>query len=186
MIEAPELTQLLLDARDGDRRAEAELLPLLYEQLRSRALSMMRRESAGHTLQPTALVHEAYMRLVGGQMPEWQDRAHFMAVSAQVMRRVLVDHARARLRSKRGGDVAKVSLDVGLQLSAHHDPDVLALEDVLEGLAALNPRQARIIVLRFFGGLTVTEVATELDVSKRTIEAEWTMAKAWLRRELSK
>ncbi len=185
MADAPELTRLLLDARNGDRQAEAQLLPFLYDQLRSRALMMMRRESAGHTLQPTALVHEAYMRLVGSKMPEWQNRSHFLAVSAEVMRRVLVDHARARDRQKRGGGAKKVSLEVGLQLSMDHDPDILALEDVLEGLAVLNPRQARIIVLRFFGGLKVDEVATELGVSKRTIEAEWTMAKGWLRRELS-
>lgn len=184
MSDGPELTQLLLDARDGDRAAEAALLPLLYDQLRNRAMAMMRNESSGHTLQPTAVVHEAYMRLVNSDMPEWQNRGHFLAVSSEVMRRVLVDHARSRNRKKRGGDVAKVSLELGLQLSADHDPDVLALEDVLEELAALNPRQAKIIVYRFFGGMTVTEVAEELDLSKRTIEAEWTMAKAWLRRSL--
>ncbi|MFN3200500.1 MAG: sigma-70 family RNA polymerase sigma factor [Bradymonadia bacterium] len=185
MSDAAELTQLLLHARDGDRKAEEQLLPLLYDQLRNRAMAMMSRESAGHTLQPTALVHEAYVRLIGSDMPKWQNRTHFLAVCADVMRRVLVDHARARSRKKRGGDVAKVSLDVGLQLSISHDPDVLALNDVIDGLAKVNPRQARVVILRFFGGLSVAEVAEELEVSKRTVEAEWTMAKAWLRHQLT-
>lgn len=185
MHDARALTALLLAARDGDAEAEARLLPFLYDQLRDRAMAMMRRESPAHTLQPTALVHEAYMRLVGSDMPEWQNRTHFLAVSAEVMRRVLVDHGRRRNRQKRGGDQTRVSLEVGLGLAVDHDADVLALEDVLEELSALNPRQARIIVYRFYGGMTVSEVADELGVSKRTVEAEWTMAKAWLKKALT-
>lgn len=184
-MDAPALTTLLLKARDGDREAEAALLPFLYDQLRDRAIAMMSREAPNHTLQPTALVHEAYARLVQSEMPEWQNRTHFLAVSADVMRRVLVDHARTRSRKIRGGGVPTVSLDLGLQLSVAHDPDVLALEEVLEELATLNPRQAKVIVYRFFGGMSVAEVATALGVSLRTVEAEWTMAKAWLRRALS-
>ena len=179
------VTQLLQDASAGDRRAEEQLLEALYAQLHTRASSMMRRENANHTLQPTALVNEAYMRMIGTDSTEWQSRTHFLAVSSMAMRRVLVDHARARQRNKRGGDVEKVSIDVGLQLTVDHDPDVLALEEVLEELAILNPRQAQMICFRFFGGMTVAEVAEELDVSKRTVEAEWTMAKAWLRRALA-
>lgn len=184
MSDANALTSLLLAARDGDAQAEAELLPFLYDQLRNRAIAIMNRESPGHTLQPTALVNEAYMRLVGSQMPEWQNRTHFIAVCSEVMRRVLVDHARKRNRKKRGGDYSRVSFEAGLGLSVQHDADVLALEDVLDELATLNPRQAKIIVYRFYGGLTVAEVAEELDLSKRTIEAEWTMAKAWMRRAI--
>lgn len=181
-----DLTQVLRRAHAGDQRAERLILPLLYEELRRRAMGLMRSENPGHTLQPTALVHEAYARLAGSNTPIWQSRGHFLAVAAEVMRRVLVDHARSRRRKKRGAEMTRVSLQVGLNLCISHDPDILALEDVLRTLATLNPRQARIIVMRFFGGMTVHEVAEALDVSKRTIEAEWTLAKAWLRRELSR
>lgn len=184
MYDPEAVTTLLRAARDGDAQAEAEILPFLYDQLHDRAMAIMRRESPAHTLQPTALVHEAYMRLVGSEMPEWQSRTHFLAVCSNVMRRVLVDHARRRARQKRGGDQSRVSLELGLGLSVTHDADVLALEDVLEELAVLNPRQARIIVMRFFGGMSVEEVAESLGLSRRTIEAEWTLAKAWLRRAL--
>lgn len=185
MADAPAVTQLLRDASAGDRDAEEQLLSALYQQLHTRASSMMRRENSNHTLQPTALVNEAYMRMIGANSTEWQNRTHFLAVSSMAMRRVLVDHARARQRGKRGGGVQTVSIDVGLQLTVEHDPDVLALEDVLEELAVLNPRQAQMICFRFFGGMTVAEVADQLGVSKRTVEAEWTMAKAWLRRSLA-
>lgn len=180
-----DLTQLLLDARDGDARAESQALGILYQELHRRAAGMMRRESDAHTLQPTALVHEAYARLVTSNMPEWRSRTHFLAIASTVMRRVLVDHARARASNKRGGDVQKVSLDLGMPLSIGHDPDVLALDAALDDLAKLDERQARVVVLRFFGGLKVNEVAEVLGVSKRTVEAEWTMAKAWLRRALA-
>lgn len=185
MTHDPAVTQLLRDASAGDRDAEEQLLAALYQQLHTRALSMMRRENSNHTLQPTALVNEAYMRMISTDSTEWQSRTHFLAVSSMAMRRVLVDHARARQRAKRGGGVEKVSIDVGLQLTIDHDPDVLALEEVLDELARLNPRQAKMICFRFFGGMTVAEVAEEMGVSKRTIEAEWTMAKAWMRRALA-
>lgn len=180
-----DVTGLLQAAHDGDQAAEAALLPLVYDELRRRANGMMRRESAAHTLQPTALVHEAYMRMIRQDNVDWQGRTHFFALSSKMMRRVLVDHARSRMRQKRGGDAVKVSLDSGLQLSVQRDPDILALDQALTRLAALDERQARIVEMRFFGGMTVSDVADVLGVSKRTIEAEWTMIKAWLRRELS-
>lgn len=185
MSDEPAVTQLLAHARAGDRAAEQQLLSVLYTQLHTRARSMMGGEKANHTLQPTALVNEAYLRMVGHGSTEWQNRSHFLAVSSIVMRRVLVDHARSRQRTKRGGDTETVSIEVGLQLTVDHDPDVLALEDVLQGLAKLNPRQAEMISYRFFGGMTMAEIAAEWGVSKRSVEAEWTMAKAWLRRALS-
>lgn len=184
MIDPNALTTLLLAARDGDAEAEAQVLPFLYDQLRDRAMAVMSRESSGHTLQPTALVHEAYIRLVNSRMPEWKNRTHFLAVASDVMRRVLVDHARRRTRKKRGGNEQPISLSLGLGLSLKHDPDVLALDDALQSLAQLNPRQAKVVVYRFFGGMSVAEVAEELQLSRRTIEGEWTMARAWLRRAL--
>lgn len=184
MADDDDLTRLLLDARGGDARAESRAVELLYADLHRQAMGMMRREASGHTLQPTALVHEAYSRLVGSHQPEWKNRNHFLAVASTVMRRVLVDHARGRNSAKRGGPVKPLSLDVGLPLSVEHDPDVLALDQALDRLATLDPRQARVVTLRFFGGMTVAEVADVLEVSKRTVEAEWTMAKAWLRQHL--
>ncbi len=178
------VTQLLVAATEGDERARADLMPLVYEELKRRANSAMRRERAGHTLQPTALVHEVYLRLVKQDQVDWKGRAQFFAVSSQMMRRLLVDHARGRRREKRGGDSVKVSLDDGLQLAVTRDPDVIALDDALQKLAELDEQQARIVEMRFFGGLTVAEVAETLGVSKRTVEGEWTMIKAWLRREL--
>ena len=185
MSDPQDLTRMLLDARDGDPRAEAKVVELLYADLHRQAVRMMRRESASHTLQATALVHEAYARLAGSQTPEWKDRNHFLAVASTVMRRVLVDHARARDSAKRGGPEKPLSLDVGLPLSVEHDPDVIALDRALDRLAELDPRQAKVVTLRFFGGMTVAEVAEVLDVSKRTVEAEWTMAKAWLRQQMT-
>jgi RNA polymerase sigma factor (TIGR02999 family) len=185
MAEEPAVTQLLAHAQAGDRAAEQQLLSVLYGQLHARARSMMGGEKANHTLQPTALVNETYLRLVGHADTEWKSRTHFLAVSSMVMRRVLVDHARARQRTKRGGGVETVSIDVGLQLTVDHDPDILALEDVLQTLSTLNPRQAEMICYRFFGGMTMAEIAEEWGVSKRSVEAEWTMAKAWLRRALT-
>lgn len=185
MTDERDVTRLLLDAREGDAAAEAQVVELLYADLHRQALRMMRRESAGHTLQATALVNEAYARLVNSQAPEWKDRNHFIAVASTVMRRVLVDHARARNSAKRGGPVKPLSLDVGLPLSVEHDPDVLALDRALDKLAALDPRQAKVVTLRFFGGMTVSEVAEVLGVSKRTVEGEWTMAKAWLRQQMT-
>ena len=186
MSDPAEITQLLQAASGGDERAHAALVPVVYEELRRRAGALMRRETPNHTLQATALVHEAYLRLIQQDRADWQGRAHFFAMASQFMRRILVDHARSRSRDKRGGGVVRVQLDEGLAISPQRDADVLALDDALQRLAELDPRQAEIVVMRFFGGLTVDEVAAALDVSKRTVEAEWTMVKAWLRRELGR
>jgi RNA polymerase sigma-70 factor, ECF subfamily len=156
----------------------------VYDELHRRAQGMMNGERSGHTLQATALVHETYFRLVNQADVTWQGRAHFYAIASQIMRRILVDHARRRRRRKRGGDVVKVSLEDGMPLSVERGDDVLVIDDCLKRLAELDPRQAKIVELRFFVGLTVDEVADVLHVSKRTVEGEWTMAKAWLRREL--
>lgn len=179
-----QVTALLSAASDGDKSAEDALVPMVYDELKRRARAMMQRERADHTLQATALVHEAYALLVK-QSVSWKSRAHFYATAAQLMRRILVDHARARLRSKRGSGAVKVALDENVALSPNRDEDVLALDRALERLAELDERQADIVVMRFFGGMTVDEVAELIGVSKRTVEGEWTMAKAWLRRELS-
>ena len=143
------------------------------------------REREGHTLQPTALVHEAFLELVNQDRVDWQGRAHFFAVASHLMRRILVDHARSRLREKRGGKAERISLDEGLGLSVERDADVLALDDALKALAEEDPQQAELVAMRFFGGLSVEECAAVLGVSKRTVEAEWTLIKAWLRRQLS-
>ncbi|MEZ4474693.1 MAG: ECF-type sigma factor [bacterium] len=184
-MDVEQVTRLLLAATDGDAGAQEQLLPLVYDELRRRASSALRRERASHTLQPTALVHEAWLRLVNQEGIDWKSREHFYAIASRVMRRVLVDHARGRLRQKRGGDQIRVELDDGMGLSVGRDADVLAVDAALEALAALDARQAQIVELRFFGGLTVQQVAEVLEMSKRAVEAEWTMIKAWLRRELS-
>ncbi len=180
-----DVTALLASLRAGDRSAVDALLPIVYDELRRRASSLMRAERAGHTLQPTALVHEAFLQLIHQDRVDWQGRAHFFAVASQLMRRILVDHARGRLRQKRGGAAPRISLDEGLGLSVERDADVVAVDDALKRLAELDPRQAEIVEMRFFGGLSVEEAAAVLGVSKRTVEGEWTMIKAWLRRELT-
>jgi RNA polymerase sigma-70 factor (ECF subfamily) len=179
-----EITQLLCQVEKGDRSVVGRLMPLLYEELHAQAQRYLSREARDHTLQPTALVHEAYLKLVDQSRVQWQGRSHFLAVGAQIMRRVLVDHARGRKRLKRGGDRERIALDEGLALSVNRDEDLLAVDEALKKLADLDPRQARIVELRFFAGMTVAEVAEVLDVSKRTVEAEWTAVRAWLRREL--
>lgn len=181
-----DVTVLLTAAAAGDAEAAEALMPLVYAELRRRAASLMRRERSDHTLQPTALVHEAFLRLVQQDRVDWQGRTHFFATASQFMRRILVDHARGRLRERRGGnDAVRISLDDGLPLSVERDSDVVALDEALERLAVLDPRQADIVVMRFFGGLSVEEVAAHLGQSKRAVEAEWTMIKAWLKRELT-
>jgi RNA polymerase sigma-70 factor (ECF subfamily) len=185
VLEQPDVTLLLAAVSAGDRGAVDKLLPIVYDELRKHAGFMMRRERVGHTLQPTALVHEAFLRLVQQDRVQWTGRAHFFAVASNLMRRILVDHARTRLAEKRGGGADRISIEEGLGLSVGSDADVLAVDRALERLAELDPRQAEIVTLRFFGGLSVEEVATVLNMSKRAVEAEWTMIKAWLRRELS-
>jgi RNA polymerase sigma-70 factor (ECF subfamily) len=182
---AEQTTRLLNALTAGDREAADQLMPLVYDQLRKIAGEYFRREPPGHTLQPTALVHEAYVKLVDQRHVHWRGRTHFLAVGAQLMRRILVDHARSKGRAKRGGGRLRITLDEAVAVSRGSDEDVLAVHEALEKLAKLDPRQARIVELRFFGGLTVQEVADALGVSKRTVESEWTMIRAWLRRELA-
>ena len=160
-------------------------MPLVYEELRRLAHQYMRRESPGHTLQTTALVNEAYFRLVGQKQVRWQNRAHFFAISAQLMRRILVDHARGRQYAKRGGGAQKVSLDGVAVVAQEQAADLLALDEALRSLAAVDERKCRIVELRYFGGLGVEETAEALKLSPRTVMREWSMAKAWLYRALS-
>lgn len=178
-------TQLVQQLESGDPAAADQLMPLVYTELRGLAAAFMRREGRGHTLQPTAMVHEAFMRMVDQTRVEWKGRAHFVAVAAQTMRRILVDHARAKKAAKRGGGRVRVTLQADLAISPEREEDVLALNEALEKLQLVDERQARIVELRFFGGLSVKEVAEVLDVSTRTVENDWTMVRAWLRRELS-
>jgi RNA polymerase sigma factor (TIGR02999 family) len=187
MTDAPRagVTVLLARAREGDGSALSGLTEMVYDELRKLAAAYMRRERAGHTLQPTALVNDALLELVGGAAVEAKDRAHFFALAAGVMRRVLVDHARTRGAAKRGGGQKRVNLHSGVAIVPDSDVEALALDDALTRLAALDARQSRIVELRFFGGLSMEEVAEHLGVSKRTAETDWALARAWLHRELS-
>jgi RNA polymerase sigma factor (TIGR02999 family) len=178
-------SELLAAVRGGDRSKLAELIDLVYDDLRRLAQRYMEQERRGHTLQPTALVHEAFLKLIDQTRVDWQDRSHFFAVGAQAMRRILVNHAKSHGRVKRGGGKRKLSLDEALTVSLDDDEEILALDEALEKLASVDERQARIVELRFFGGLNIEETAAVLGVSKRTIEREWTACRAWLRRELS-
>jgi RNA polymerase sigma-70 factor, ECF subfamily len=180
-----QVTQLLVRWREGDQRALDELMPLVYDELRRLASRYMRGERPGHTLQTSALVNEAYLRLIGHEEIRWQDRVHFFAVAAQTMRRVLVDHARRRGNQKRGGDAHKVALDEGLIVSDERAAEVIALDDALARLAELAPRKSRLVELRFFGGLSIEEAAEVLGVSPGTVMRDWTFTKAWLRKEIA-
>jgi RNA polymerase sigma factor (TIGR02999 family) len=181
-----EVTLLLAEFKRGDKDALARLLPLIYAELRRLAGSYMRDERGGHTLQPTALVHEAYLRLVGQDWAEWKDRSHFIGVAARQMRRILVDYARQHNAGKRGGTPAKVDLD-GLagNFDAGKSDEILAVHESISRLEELDPQQAQIVELRYFGGLTVEETAETLGVSPRTVKRDWAVALAWLRAELS-
>jgi RNA polymerase sigma factor (TIGR02999 family) len=185
------ITQLLSAAQGGESRAAAELLPLLYEELRRLASAHMAREPSGSTLQPTALVHEAYLRLLGDSEVRWRDRGHFFAAAALAMRRILVDRARERASLKRGGDVARAGGDAVGEVAAPDgtdatDPiDLLALDSALDRLNAHDPRQAEVVMLRYFAGLTIEQTAQALALSTGTVKNEWTFARAWLRRELA-
>lgn len=180
------VTRILHDLTGGDRSAVESLLPLVYDDLRALAASSLRQERANHTLQPTALAHEVYLRMVDQTRTTWRDRNHFFAIAAQAMRRVLVDHARGKGRAKRGGDRVRVELSEAVAVTPERDVDVLALNEAMERLQALDERQSRVVELRFFAGLTMDEVADALGVSKRTAEGDWTMARAWLKRELQR
>jgi len=181
-----EVTQLLVDWSNGDQSALDRLMPLIDEELRRLAHRYMSRERAGHTLQTTALVNEAFLRLVNRKNLQWQNRAHFFGIAANLMRTILVDHARAHASTKRGGGARKLELDEALVISQQKASEVLALDDALKQLALIDPQQSRIVELRFFGGLTVEEAAEVLHVSPATIKREWSTAKAWLYHELSK
>ena len=180
-----EVTQLLLAWSEGDQTALDQLAPLVYEELRRLAHEYMRRENPGHTLQTTALVNEAYLRLVDLKRLQWQNRAQFFGIAAQLMRRILVDYARARHYQKRGGGARQVSLEEAAVMAKGRSAEFIALDDALESLAAIDPRKSRIVELRYFGGLSVKETAEVLHISPRTVLREGNLARAWLHRELS-
>ncbi len=178
-----EVTRLLLEWRDGNQDAASKLIPIVYDELRRLASHYLAHERPGHTLQPTALVHEAYLKLVEQKGGNWQDRAHFFAVAAQTMRHLLVDHARAKKADKRGGGMQRVELEHVTLLAAEAD-EIVALDEALTRLKEMDACQAKVVELRYFGGLNVPEVAEVLGISERTVKREWSMAKAWLYSEL--
>ncbi|MFC5864996.1 sigma-70 family RNA polymerase sigma factor [Acidicapsa dinghuensis] len=180
-----DVTELLQELKRGNKAAEAKLIPLVYKELRRIAAIYMRRESPGHSLQPTALVHEAYLRLTGIREVDWQSRSHFFAVSATIMRRILVDHARANQTSKRGDGWDAASLNDAILPSPQKAPEILALDEALDRLALLDERQAKIVELRFFAGMSEEEAGSVLGISSRTVKRDWRVAKAWLFKELS-
>src|SRR6266699_1140631 len=180
-----EVTQLLLAWSDGDQAALDKLTPLVYEELRRMAHRYMNRERPGHTMQTTALVNEAYIRLVNRKNVHWENRAHFFAIAAQLMRTILVDHARSHAYQKRGGGSRNITLDEAMVVSQQRAAEVVALDEALKELAAIDPQQSRIVELRFFGGLTIEEIAEVLGLSPATIKREWSPAKAWLYHELA-
>ena len=181
-----EITQLLKAWGGGDKAALEELTRLCYQELRRIALQHMRREHPGHSLQASALVNEAYLRLTGYENVEWQDRAHFFAMAARVMRNILVDLARKRASAKRGADPLLVSLTAAAQVPRESSADLIALDEALDALAVLSPRQSKVVELKFFGGLTNEEAAEVLNVSPNTVRRDWHSAQAWLYRELSR
>src|SRR5262245_28395092 len=181
-----QITQMLLDWSNGDQAALEKLTPLVYDELHRLARRYMGRERPGHTLQTSALVNEAYLRLIDWKDVQWQNRAHFFAVSAQLMRRILVDFARSRGYVKRGGRVRQVSLDEATVVPSAQGTDIVALDDALNALAELDARQSRVVELRFFGGLSLEETAEILKVSVGTVRRDWSLARAWLHRELSR
>lgn len=185
-ISSHEITGLLLAWRAGDDDALERLTPLVYQELHRLARGYLRGERAGHSLQTTDLVNEAYLRLIDATQMQWQNRAHFFAVSAQMMRRILVDFARARRNLKRGGGAEHFALDEALTVGPERDAALVALDDALTDLARLDERQSKVVELRFFGGLSENEIAEVLHVSPRTVSGDWQMARAWLLRELRK
>jgi RNA polymerase sigma factor (TIGR02999 family) len=179
-----EVTRLLIDCRHGNREAQDRLIPLVYSELRRIANAHLRRESAEHSLQPTALVHEAYLRLIDITQVNWQNRAHFFSFASTLMRRILVEHARANLADKRGGGVDTIFIEEALLPSPRRPREILALDDALAHLAQLDNRQAKIVEMRFFAGMTEEETGDVLGISARTVKRDWRVAKAWLYKEL--
>ena len=180
-----EVTQLLVDWGNGNQAALDRLMPVVYTGLRQLAHQYMRRERPGHTMQTTALIHEAYLRLVDQNQVRWQHQAHFFGIAARLMRQILIEHARSRTRAKRGGGVGTISLDEAAIVSQARATELLALDDALERLATIDPRKSRVVELRFFGGLSVEEAAIVLNVAPNTVLRDWRLAKAWLHREIS-
>jgi RNA polymerase sigma factor (TIGR02999 family) len=185
MNTATEVTQLLCMWSSGDRAALESLMEVVYAELRRLAHSYLRRERRGNTLQSTALVHEAYLRLINQKNVTWQNRAHFFGIAAHMMRRILVDHARSRQASKRGAGVSMLALDEAIAASGPRDLNLVVLDQALESLAGIDPQQGRIVELRFFAGLSIDETAEALRISPATVKREWAMAKAWLYREMN-
>ena len=186
MSEASEnVTQLLVDWSSGSKQALDRLVPIVYDELRRQAARYLKRDRVGHTLQTTALIHEAYLRLVDQKNVHWQNRAHFFGIAAQLMRQILVDHARTRKRAKRGGSRIRVSLNEATAVATVRDLDIVALDEALARLAEIDPQQSRVVELRYFSGLNVEETAEVLGISPATVKREWRSAKAWLHREIS-
>src|SRR6185503_9967755 len=182
----PTISQLLVEWSEGDRAALDRLMPLVYDELRRLARSYLRRERSDHTLQATALVHEAYMRLIDQHSVSWQNRAHFFGIASQMMRRILVNHALARATAKRGGHAEKLALDEAIVVDGERQIDLVVLDDALKELEAADARQCRIVELRFFGGLSIEETAEVLKLSPATVKREWNTAKLWLRRRIAR
>ena len=185
-VSSPELTELLRGWNGVDQKALARIVELAYPELRKIARSCLRRERPEHTIQATALVHEAYIRLVDAREVSWQDRAHFFAIISKLMRRVLIEHARARGCSKRGGGARRVNFDEALMVSAGSDPEIVRLDDALEELAKFDSRKAQVVEMRYFGGLTADESASVLGISPQSVNRDWSLAKAWLVREMTR
>lgn len=182
----PDATEILREWSEGDNDAPARLMPVVYEELRRRAAEYLRHERADHTLQATALVHETYLRLVDQTRATWKNRAHFCSVAAQLMRRILVQHAREHNREKRGGKWHKLYLDETRELAGEHSPDLVALDDALQSFSQSYPREGSVVEMKFFGGLEAKEIAEVLGVSVKTVLRDWNFAKLWLHRELGK
>ncbi|HUK89611.1 MAG TPA: sigma-70 family RNA polymerase sigma factor [Blastocatellia bacterium] len=178
------VTQLLINWSNGDRTALDEMLPLVYNDLKHIAINRLRGERPGHTLQPTALVHEAYLRLVEQDRVNWKNRAQFFGIAAEMMRRILINHAVARSAAKRGGDAVRVSLSAAENQASQEGVNLIALDDAMKKLAEFDERKSRIVELKFFGGLSIEEIGEVLGVSHATVEREWSLARAWLQREI--
>lgn len=181
-----EITRMLIELTDGNQEVVNQILPHIYDELRRLAGSYLRKERSNHTLQPTALVHEAYMKLIDQRQVKWQNRAHFFGIAAQVMRRILMDHARKHLANKRGGDAEILPIEEEILVVSHDkSAELVALDDALQHLAEIDPQKARVVELRYFGGLSIEETAEVMGVSVPTINRHWRMAKAWLYSELA-